>query len=210
MKIIFFKTKSFAELKPHEITYEGYRSKFFKFNLPQKLIIGPAKKINYEFDETTQDEIIKLIKNTFNIKAFLSFKSFTGVEESCIHEVKFADRFEDLVIVKKKKWLTCLNPNLFLHTVISIFLNLCKKGSAIICFDKQNFNNIGFLYELLVLLASNFEQAKIGENFVILEDFTEKNKKTALRALHYCFDFEQEVYLFEVKDNAKLIKFFEN
>lgn len=209
MKIILYKNLNFESNEPYLFTYEGYRSGILKKN-DNPIIFGESKNIDCNFDESSQDDLIKLIKSTFDIKAFLSFKSFTGKEEPCIHEVKPVNRFEDLVINKKKKWLTCLNPNIFLQAVSSIYINLINKGSAILCFDKNNFNNIEFLFELLNLLACSFEQIKIGEYFVVLDNFSEKNKKTIIKYLHYCFDKKQEVKIFKEINNKKLIKFFKN
>mgnify|MGYP003419344151 CR=1 FL=1 len=102
MKIIFYKPVNFDGSKPYEFLYEGHRSIILK-KIDKPVILGKMKEINNDFDESDQDDIIKLIKSTFDIKAFLNFKSFTGKEESCIHEVTPVNKFEDLVINKKKK-----------------------------------------------------------------------------------------------------------
>ena len=101
MKIIFYKPVNFDGSKPYEFLYEGHRSIILK-KIDKPVILGKMKEINNDFDESDQDDIIKLIKSTFDIKAFLNFKSFTGKEESCIHEVTPFNKFEDLVINKKK------------------------------------------------------------------------------------------------------------
>jgi hypothetical protein len=107
--------------------------------------------------------------------------------------------------VQKKKYLVCTDPDIFMQAICSLFLNLEKKGSAIISLP---YNVDASTFDLLNLLACNFEQTKIGKEVIILEKFTEKYKKQALKYLHFLFDANQPIKLFLEPKNKKLTKFF--
>jgi hypothetical protein len=219
MEFIFYTAKPFESMKPYTFNYDGYRSRFVKGmdpNNPPTNILSSSQT----FSSTPVDEekIKELIRNTFPIIAFEIKNDLPySRSENNIIEVKSASRFEDLALVQKKKYLVSIDPLLFLNAVCSIFLNLEKKGTAIITFssssfslcekEKQGKNESGEIYDLINLLASNFEQTKISKNILILEKFTEKYKKQAIKYLHYRFDAKRSIKLFLEPNNKKLEKF---
>lgn len=199
MKIIFNNSTSFKLLEPYEFNYDGYRSKFFTnilpSNPPEEIKLEPKKNYTDTSPSEEQLEIRKdVVKNAFPLEAF---------GENNILEVKFKSRFEDLVSTEKKKWIISLNDNLFLHAVCSIFLNMKKKGSALIYFNEVN-------YDLLNLLACNFSNLKLSKEYLIAENYNENFKKEAIKYLHFYFDSPFHVKLFLKPNNEKFKKIFEN
>lgn len=212
MEFIFYTAKPFESMKPYTFNYDGYRSRFVKGmdpnNPPTNILSSSQTFSSAPIDE---EKIKELIRNTFPIIAFEIKNDLPySRSENNIIEVKAASRFEDLALVQKKKYLVSIDPLLFLNAVCSIFLNLEKKGTAIITFsfsqgEKEKEN--GEIYDLINLLASNFEQTKISKNIIILEKFTEKYKKQAIKYLHYRFDAKRSIKLFLEPDNKKLENF---
>lgn len=85
-------------------------------------------------------------------------------------------------------------------------MNLCKGGVAIVSFFSSPCDEKE--YDLINLLACNFEQTKINKEVIILEKFSEKYKKQALKYLHFLFDAQQPIKLFLEPQNKKLQEFF--
>lgn len=209
MDFIFYIPKPFDLMKPYNFVYEGYRSKFFKNHIdpknpPSELIFSSPPSFS-QSEKEKDEKLQELIRHTFPIIAFESKIDlpYKHIAENGIIYVQKALRFEDLALIQKKKYLVCTDQDIFMQAVCSLFLNLEKKGSAIISFS-CNTNT----FDLLNLLACNFEQTKISKGIIILEKFTEKYKKQALKYLHFLFDANQPIKLFLEPQNKKLIKFF--